>query len=511
MAPDVPPPIPQAETSTQRTPDRISAVLGNATLLGIGYLLMRRPRTAIVSLLGSIALLALVAVFPHMLVWRLLLALWWAALVLHTWRSASRASGERPGPRGGRNPVWRDRVLTAVCLVLVTPAWLLLDTWAIARDAAAAHAGGDCDRAVGSLRWLGAAHGLVDGSATARGQEEREACELLLAALDASDSAAGAEQLGAYLEHPGALWDGAGPKRAELLLDEVLRSDPDPREQEVPDAGDPAPATVDEAFTQLSATLEDTPGESRRVRAVAESFLADLADVPPCKATAIDSVLHARTWQSPALAEPMASAADQVPVRKFDCAEALTATNPEAAGPVYQDLVQTHPEHELAADATEGLLAGGAYCDHPAAYPDAPAYKGAGPHAMRTLGMDPDEYGFPDSWRAGAVAETVLVTCVEGPDKGGYQQTCHYDPGADQLLSPFQQSAKVDFYASRFTVKAYSLKTGEPVADYSAEIGDPCPAVLEYETSPYLDIVPGEYESDFTDAEARSIFDRLMD
>ena len=96
-----PPPTPQSKPSTEHTPDRLFLVIGNATLLGIGYMLMRRPRLAIASLIGSLILLALIAFYPYVLVWRLLLPVWWAAV-------ESIPGARRPG-RTRYFAVWRTR------------------------------------------------------------------------------------------------------------------------------------------------------------------------------------------------------------------------------------------------------------------------------------------------------------------------------------------------------------------------------------------------------------------
>ncbi|MBB5998986.1 hypothetical protein [Streptomonospora salina] len=483
-------------------------MLGNATLLGVGYLLLRRPRLAALALAVSAGLLTLTALYPAFLVWRFLLVAWWLTLVIHTWRTAPPAPREPPEPRSRWNPLWRRRVLLAACLLLVAFGWLRFDTWTVVHYAEDAHAAGECDRAVDSLWSIGPIHGAAYGSAAERGEAERTACERLLTALDAGDAATAATKLGAYLERPDARWDGAGPKRAEFLLDVAMQNDG----EEFRGDDDPALAATEAAFTQLSDTLQDTPGQSGRVRAVTESFIASLAETPPCKAKAIDNWMLDQDWQNPELAEPVASEADRVPGRMFDCAESFGVTDPDAAGAAYQAYLKAYPEHESAADAAEALLSDEQYCEHPAAYPGAPAYKGDGPHAMQTFGIDAAQYGFPDSWQADGAAETVLVTCVEGPERGSRQETCYYSAGADQPLVTQQGNAEVDFFASEFSVTAYSLRTGKPVNDYSEEIGDPCPPVLEYESSTYLDLgPPSDYDSDYSDADVRGIFDRLMD
>ncbi|GAB3655532.1 hypothetical protein [Glycomyces tarimensis] len=473
--------------------DRVSVVLGNASLLGIGYMLMRRRRLAMVTLVASITLAALAVLYPHVPVWRLLLIAWWLGTVVHAWRLAHDHGRELPADRAGRRTVWRDRAIAGACLLLVGFGWFRLDTWAIVRDAEAAHTGGDCERAVGSLRWLSLGNQLAYSSASARGEDQRQACELLFEA-QGEPSMRAAETLAEYIDHPGALWDGAGPMRAELLFDRAIADEGTSLHH------------VEDAFAQLSATLESAPGEAGRVREVVGSFLADLEAVESCKAQTIDEWLLAQEWEAAALAESVAPEAERLPERMFACVEATLMWDESAAA--YQEFLERYPDHALADDAATAMLTKEMYCDYPAAYGGAEAYDGSSP--MWMFGLDPEEYGFPDSWYTETLSETTLVVCVEGPERGSYQETCYYEPGADQLLSPFgPNQAEVDFYASRFTVKAYELRTGEVVEEYSEEIGDPCPDELEYEYY-LIDSVPSEYDSDYSNADVRAMFERLV-
>ena len=494
-----PPPALRAESSTEHKHDRLFLVIGNATLLGIGYILMRRPGLAIASLTGSIGLLALIAIYPYVPEWRWTLPLWWVALVAHTWWSAPRKD---PVLRGVGKAVWGKRALATACLMLVLLAWVRFDSWAIARDAEAAHADGDCDRALASLGWLGAAHDVVHGSVASRGQQEREACELLISALETSGQPVAIERLEAYLDHPGSLWDGAGIELAGLLLETIIDVD-----GKVLKDHDSALATMEEAFTQLSVTLQSAPDQGEDVTVVLNAFLAALDEAPPCRAQEMDTWLFAQTWEEPELTDRIAKDAYRAPLRMFGCANDLSRSDEEAANAAYQEFMESHPEHAMATKAAENLLSDGGYCRYPTAYPGAPAYEGDGPHAMWTIGIRPDDYDFPDSWQAESIDETVLVVCVEGPERGSYQQTCVYEAGASHLADV----AEVDFYASEFTVQAYELRSGEPVARYSEEVGDPCPEVLEYTSSPHLDVVPDKYDSDYSDADVRAIFDPLME
>ncbi|WP_026929811.1 hypothetical protein [Glycomyces tenuis] len=68
---------------------------------------------------------------------------------------------------------------------------------------------------------MGAVHKIVDGWTVERARQEAAACAYLIAAFAAADSDpfAASGELGTYLGHPGARWDGAADMRSELLLE----------------------------------------------------------------------------------------------------------------------------------------------------------------------------------------------------------------------------------------------------------------------------------------------------
>lgn len=110
------------------------------------------------------------------------------------------------------------------------------------------------------------------------------------------------------------------------------------------------------------------------------------------------------------------------------------------------------------------------------------------------------------SWTTRDVDDTVLAVCVDGPTRGSFQQSCLYESS----LSPYG-ATKVDFYASKFKIKAYEVRTGERVVSYTTEIGDPCPPILTYETYGVDIGPPDKVESDYTSTAVRSMFHRLVD
>lgn len=514
--PDPPPFVPPPRPVPPPPADPVVAVLGNASGLGLGYALIRRPALAAGALIGTILLLALIVNDPEAWVWRVLLAAWWLAAVGHAFWITRRPTSELVDPEDA-DPRWRPRVFTAgiVVLALVTIAWNRYDATAIVEAAEESHQSGDCQTAAESLGRLGAVHRLADGPTTLRGEEALEACELLLEAEDA-DPVTAEGLIETYLDHPGARWDGAGPLRAERLFEVVV------------DSPESYVTHLDDAFAQLSASLEDTPDQSERVRGIVEEFLADFPEVAgACAAMNIDDWLQEQDWEAPELSEPVAADAPQVPPRIVACARAFfEGDNLEGARDAYERFLADYPDHELVPEATDeleevetaierenviALFDQKTYCENPAPYRAAPAYEGDGPHAMQTFGIDPFEYDFPESWRAVDVDDTVLVLCVEGPERGSLQATCAYDAGAS-AIQPISGYVDVDFYATRFEVRAFELRTGERVAAYSAEVGDPCPDILEYESYGYLDTgPPSEVDSEYSDKDVRDIFSRLMD
>lgn len=515
MYPDsFPPPIiaRRPRRTTVGPVDPVAVVFGNASLLGIGYLFLRRPKPAAAALSGTVLFALILAADPDAVFWRILAALWWVGLIVHSWW-LTRPTAERPLlDIDDPPPAGRPRVLAVgvAGLVLITFLGLRWDTLTTVRSAAEAHADGDCAPAIESLEQLGATHRVAYGSMTATGETDLDACRLLVAALDQRPDA-GAETLKSYLEHPGARWDGAGARRGELLL------------RAAREAHDDVDTILEAGFAQLTVTLEKTPGQSPHVREVVEGFMSDLAeDTAACDAKRIDDWVYDRSWHDPQIADPIDEASDDVPGRMLACAQHYVETDErEAARKVYRQFLDRFPDHESAEQAAdelykvesaierlevEGLLDSDEYCDAPAPYRGAESAKGSGPHKMRMFGLSPGKHGFPKSWKATDVDDTVLAVCVDGPKRGSFQQSCYYE-------SPVGLSGitKVKFYASKFTIKAYEIKTGKRVAKYTAQIGDPCPAVLSYRTFGADIGPPGKVRSEYTDADVRSMFTRLVE
>ncbi|WP_093802981.1 hypothetical protein [Streptomyces sp. Wb2n-11] len=135
--PDGPPEPPEPPPSAPSPCDLVAAALGNASLLGIGYLLLGHWRLAALAALGTVVLLSLTA---STAVTRcgILLLLWWAAGIAHGWVLA-RGRAEHVVRRGQR------------------AALLRVDAYGIEDRVDEAREGGDCEKAVAAQDevWFG--------------------------------------------------------------------------------------------------------------------------------------------------------------------------------------------------------------------------------------------------------------------------------------------------------------------------------------------------------------------
>lgn len=493
LAPQAVPPQPPQPQPLRGDADPIAAVAGNATMLGIGYMLLRRPILAVVALCGTGFLTWSAAVQVENPLWRFLLPAWGLAMILHAWWLTRRTVPSVLVDPAGAVRRLRFFAGTAAALVLLSLGWFRIDAWWIVHDAEAAQAAGDCEDAVAALGTLDAVHRVAFGPVTTRADEEREACGILLAALEEAPSEA-AEGLGEYLEHPGALWDGAGPERAALLLEAAA------------EGGALDLTDVENAFAQLETTLDEHPGQAGAVRGVVEAFTAGLVDMPPCHGYAADHWLAEQDWDAPELAEPAAAAAADAPVRTLRCGqEWADGGDLETAAALYREFLTEYPEHELAAEAADGVLDTGSYCADPVAYPGAPAYSGRGPHPMRLQGTTSEDRGFPAEWLGEDAAGTELVVCVTA-EVGDYQDSCRYQRSDGSTLW-------ATFYAHRFDITAYELRTGEEVAAYSRQIGKACPDTMDNTYSTVYFSYSGDFmslASEYTDAEFRGMFSGIV-
>ncbi|RMI36818.1 hypothetical protein EBN88_20585 [Streptomyces triticirhizae] len=512
----------------------MAVALANASLLGAGYAILRRRALALGAAAVSVGLLSLlVATGGRWL--EALVALWWLACTAHGWRLARSAAKSAAGDAGwrGGGARWRggDRRRRLLALAVTGPVLLgfaivRIDAQLIERDATAAHRDGDCARALSRLDQHGPFHRLFAAPLTEGTERETEACELLVAArrlTDEGQRGAAAQAFTRYAAHPGARWDEAGDRAADLHLaqaeDDLARS----LAGETPELAS--------GFGHLATVLDRHPGREAEVEAVLDGFLGGLPADDPCATRTIAGWLDEREADGSALDRAAEVVPALEPAASFDCGDRLLERSRwEEAHEVYRDLVEAHPDHERAGEAADGVERAEAgielvavralldpepltgeprYCEDPAPYRAAPPYRGGGPHPVLLLG---DEEGtetggdLPDSWLADGPEDAVLVVCLDTPRMGDAVETCPYesDLGVDGY-------SDVTFRETRVPLRAFELRTGELVSDRALEIGGAsCPDVLSHETISGYDIPPSEVYVESSPSDVRAAYAPLV-
>lgn len=484
--------------------DRFAVALANASLLGIGYLILGRRGLALANACCGIALVTTLAVVDPPAWWlRVPLLVLLAAAPLHGWFLAG-SHGSVPD-RPWRVSTQRVVALATAAPVLLSLAGLRFDAHRIEQAAAAEHREGDCVRAVAEWDRFGPAHQAADGLTAVRAREARQACVLLLEAesVAETDRLRAERLLRSYQAHPGALWEGASDRRADLLIVQA--------EIELHRALQGAHKDAEEGFERLASVLRGSPDHEGRIRSVLDAFVDDLLDTDPCRRKQIADELSGgepatgeRTGALPAggkaggaLRSAYSAIEQATPAAILACADETRPLDPKAARAHYRQLLDEYPDHPLAARAERGLVKARQaielekvrelvrppfpdvpdYCDNPAPYSAAPPYRGKGPHRAMLFGND-HEQTFPKSWRADDVADAVLIICAGEADYGTAVETCPYE-------SEISVTGAVDvtFHRKRVPIRVFEVRTGRLVTETNVEIdGAGCPEVLEYET-----------------------------
>ncbi|MEO5877125.1 MAG: hypothetical protein ABIS86_12835 [Streptosporangiaceae bacterium] len=437
--------------ATRAGPDPLAVALGNASLLGVGYLMLGRRLLAFCA--GVVTILLVSVLVSVARSWcEFVVFLWWVAVIAHGWFLA--------GGRDHRVTVGGQRLVAfgALVPVVLVVGLLRFDAARIERSVTEARESGDCARLVTAQRrvWLG--HRIADAPMTARGDEPVRACGRLQTAK-------------------ARLTTGLTGDTGELKA----------------------------GFDILAAVLA-APGNDRTVEVVLNGFLSSVPAQEPCQIAAITDWLRQRP--SPG---PPDRSADTVtrtaPAALVGCGDHLMSTNAwQTARTRYQQLLDQYPgdEHAVAArngvkqatltielENVRGLLEGStdtrpAYCSTPAKYSGAAPY-GKGTNRALFYGNGKYTGKLPAEWRTTDVTHAVLVVCAGEQDYGSSVQSCHYE---NKLLPRFPR--KVTFHKIAIPVKVYELRTGRLVADRKVAIGGKsCPRVLRYTTSSFLtDIGP---------------------
>ncbi|NEY33866.1 hypothetical protein GTU99_16945, partial [Streptomyces sp. PRKS01-65] len=449
-----PPPPLRPAGGPRPAADPLAVALGNATLLGLGYLLLRRKRPAAIAVLGSAVLLHLVARSAETR-YEILLLAWWALGAGHGWFTARRCPEHVVG-RGQR----AGTLALALTLVL-TAALLRVDAYGIADRVTGARDSGDCARAVAAQREVGWGHRLAGAPVVEPGDAVVEACHRL---------------------------DGAASALARA-------------------ARSGSTEELGRGFGTLAGVLRDGPGNERIVGTVLDAFLDALPAGDACDTAALAGWLRARGPSHDVLDRAAGTAARTEPAALVDCGDHLMGEDAwRQARDHYRRLLATYPDDSRAGEARGGVRratlaieldevrglvddaydASSGYCATPAKYSGAPAYrKGSG----RALFLGDTEYTgrLPGSWRTDDPAKAALVVCADEAENGAAVETCRYENKTSRYL-PHQ----VTFYKVEIPLKVYELRTGKRLGPRSVQIGgSSCPRVLHYAYYLY-DLGPGD-------------------
>lgn len=434
--------------------DPLAVALGNASLLGIGYVLLGRKVLAVAAALVTVALLFVLLSVTPTLWFEFVIVAWWVAVIAHGWVLAR----SRPRP----NPVRTQRfvALGAAIPVLLAFGLLRFDAASIEQDTAAARADGDCGAAVEATGKLWFGHELANAPLTVRADDTVRACDEL--------------------------------RTADRELDAALKGDTD---------------ALAAGFGDLRGVLDDLPGHEEMVRSSMDRFLGALPVDDPCDTKAVTDWLG-KEKPGGTLGDATKIVPRIAPDAIVGCADSfMEKSDWQSARQRYQQLLDQYPDHELAPTAQTGVTkatqaielnnvrtlltptAGStpAYCDKPAPYSAAKPYVPNRPNRALVFGNDAHTGKIPPGWKATDAADAVTVICAGETEYGAPVQTCPYEAGANSILG----YVDVTFHKIAIPLRVFEVRTGKLVASFKLEIGGAsCPPVLEYQSSSYVDFGP---------------------
>ncbi|MFI8306092.1 hypothetical protein ACIF80_22130 [Streptomyces sp. NPDC085927] len=429
------PPSPGASFQDPARHDPLAVALGNASLLGAGYLLMRRHGLFWTAAVVTSALVWTVVATAE--TWsEVLLLLWWATIVAHGWLLARRRRGS---PRTAQRLV----ALGLSVAVLLGVGLLRFDAHGIEDDIARARANGDCGAVTEAQERVWAGHRVAAAPVAARGDTAVDTCERL--------------------------------ETAEARLAAGLEGDQD---------------DLASGFRLLASVLEEDSRNDATVGASLDRFLDGLPTDDACETVRITDWLGDRESEpGRQVLDRSSETADRLaPAALMGCGDALMSTRQwSQAESRYRRLLDEYPgdSHEgrarkairkavlaLQLDEVQELVRENRYCEEPAKYEGAPARRADSGRAL-FLG-DSEHWGkLPGAWRTTDAAKAALVVCVGRQDFGSAVRTCPYRSETSGQITD------VTFRRVSLPVKVYALRTGKRVADRTVQIsGSTCPSLF---------------------------------
>ena len=433
-----------------RSNDPLAAAVGNASLLGVGYFLMRRGVIAVLSILVTAVLAVLLATTWRTTWFEIVFLVWWVALIAHGWFLAGR---------GAHKVKSRNQRITAVAVavpVILVVALLRWNAMSIESDIDDARAAGDCPKAQGAIDGIWFGHHVVDAPMIVRSEQTTDACTRLTDAKQQFD---------------------AGLATGE-------------------------PADFDKGFITLRGVLVALPGHEHMVDTVLDGFLKGLPTSDACRTAAITDWLRAQKPANDRLDRAKQILPKVEPNALLGCGDQMLATQSwESARTRYEQLIERYPtdpgvQHAKDGDAKAGLgierdhvqelITNNSYCDTPAKYSAAPAYK-KGTNRGYFLGSDEYVDDLPSAWKTNDFTKASIMVCLGDHESGPVVRTCPY------TYSGGIGAISVAFHKIAIPVKAYSLRTGKRVVDTKIQIsGTSCPASFTYTS--YAGGPPGDQD-----------------
>ncbi|WP_280397363.1 hypothetical protein [Nocardia carnea] len=466
-------PSPESAEVGARRRNPLAVALANASLLGVGYLMLGRRRLAAATLTATLALVAILVFAARSFWFEVVVLLWWSAVTAHGLRLATR----QPGHGRPRTPARQWLLATAVTVpVVLALALIRIDAHAIDQSVADARAEGDCARAISAANRLWAGHYLAGAPLTARIDQTGRVCALL---------------------------DDAEKKLSLAAAGDI--------------------AALITGYELLNRVLTEWPGHEAMAARVLDEFLALLPGPGDCANAAVTDWLRERAPRGPVLGRA-ADAVDRVaPAALVGCADTLLKIGEwEQARDRYRQLLELYPQHALADRARKGVTratqlieldqlrallrpAPGntqpAYCRTPRPYSGAVPYRTARPNKALLFGNDSSTTQFPADWRAGDAADAVLILCVGETEFGSAVETCTYESHSNHRLFD------LTFRKKAIPLRVFEVRTARLILDTRVEIGGAtCPAKMYT----FGDPGPDHYVTT-TEADVRAAFAPVID